>query len=367
MNQRLLEIQKAIFEIENPYPKDDLITCYKDFLKVRDFLPYYRFNQNVFNSLLDLTIDLWFTEKRINRISLLNSLYRYGFNVVRGKGFMDSVDRSTKMPPEVNKQAFFLFKNCFEHKCSLSQSQLEDAKQICNRILFNASLVDKDISWLSDNVEKSNMVLNRILRYPQKSSIISNWARKYYTYDEYRIRRSEIASWLIDENPSFEIDVQTLLDDFEYFNLRDKKAIREYEDEIEAQNIIERDLNGILSTQQLPKIYFGVEISKQESITSTPELILTKRAYNIFSPDFSKHYDTYIPDFVKMREEFHSNIEKTKKITMLWAIAYSRHDNNVKSKLLKKYYSDDIYWSFFKICKKLKLRNLLEWLKNNQE
>jgi hypothetical protein len=362
MNPKSLEIQKAILEIENPYPKDDLIACYKDFLKVRDFLPYYKFNLNVFTSLLDLTIDLWFTDKRINRISLLKSLHRYGFNVVSGKGFMNSVDRSTKMPSDVYKRAFLLLKNCYEHKCSLSQSQLEEAKQICNRILFNASLEDIDISWLCKNVEKSNMILNRILRYPQKSVIISNWARINYTNDEYRIRRSELASWLLDENPSFEIDMQTLLDDFEYFNLLDKKAIQEYEDEIEAQNIIERDLNGILSTQQHPKIYFGVEISTQESITSTPKLELIKRSYNIMAPDFSKHYDAYIPDFVKMRKEFHSNIEKTQKITMLWAIAYSRLENNVKPELLKKYYSDEIYWSFFKICKKLKLIHLLEWL-----
>ena len=42
MNDKQIQIQKAILNLENPYPNDNLITGYKDFLKVRDFLPFYK-------------------------------------------------------------------------------------------------------------------------------------------------------------------------------------------------------------------------------------------------------------------------------------------------------------------------------------
>jgi hypothetical protein len=44
MSKRCLAIERAIAKKENPYPKDDLITTYADFLKVREVLPFFSFN-----------------------------------------------------------------------------------------------------------------------------------------------------------------------------------------------------------------------------------------------------------------------------------------------------------------------------------
>jgi hypothetical protein len=365
MNHRILEIQKAILEIENPYPKDDLITCYKDFLKVRNYLPYYKFNLNVFKSLINLTCKLWNSKERISRISLLESIKRYGYNTIEGRGFSTIEAKSSNMPFEINIRTFSLFKNCFENPHWLSEKQIDEARKICNKLLINIRLESNDISWLCSNVEKSDLILNRILRYPAKSEIISNWAIKNYTQDKYRNRRAELVGWLIDQNPFFEVEKQTLIDDFEHSNMLDKEIIQNYENELEAQKVIERDLNGILSPQQNQLIYFGVDIGKQESIVSSPKLQLTKRLYKT-TPDFSKHYDAYVPDYEIMNEQFHSNIDLTYKITMLWSIAYSRIEIGIKSELLKKYYSNDTYYSFIKICKRLKMKGLLEWLKDEK-
>jgi hypothetical protein len=215
--------------------------------------------------------------------------------------------------------------------------------------LINSVLENIDVIWLCENVGMSDMILNRILRYPEKSTIISNWAHQHYKQDNYRIRRAELAGWILDETPNFEIDKQTLIDDFEYFNIIDINAIQEYENELAATKIIERDLKGILTIQ-----------------ASAPTLNLTKRPY-IPTPDFSKDYNAYVPDFKKMRAEFYPNIDLSFNLTMLWAIAYSRLDNTVKSELLKKYYCPEIYWSFFKICNKLRLSELLRWLMDKQK
>jgi hypothetical protein len=361
INQRTFEIQKAITELENPYPKDDLISSYKDYLKVRDYLPFYQFNLSVFSSLLNLTCDLWPSNKRINRLSLLQSIKRYGYITHQGKGYSTIAAKSADIPIEVNKKTFMLFKYCFEGRVVLSPKQLEEAMKICNRILINTVLEDTDIEWLCENAEKSNIILNRVLRYPAKSAIISHWVRQHDQMESYRIRRAELVGWMLDENPDFIIDKQTLTDDFEYFNTVDLKAIREYESELDGFNVIERDFKGILAARA-PSRMERLSGMHSETITQPPELELSKRFYNTHL-DYSRNHKTFIPDFEKLREEFYLKIDTTIKVTMLWAIAYSRLDATVKTELMKKYYSPEINWTYFKISKKLKLIESLKWLK----
>lgn len=69
--QRKIELQRAIIELEKPYPKDDLILSYPDFIKVWDYLIHYQFNPVVFENLVNLANDFWNSEKRISRLSML--------------------------------------------------------------------------------------------------------------------------------------------------------------------------------------------------------------------------------------------------------------------------------------------------------
>ena len=77
MNTIELEINRAITELENTYPSNNLISCYQDFLKHRDFLHLYQYNEKVFISLIDLTLNLWNSDKRINRASLISVTKKY--------------------------------------------------------------------------------------------------------------------------------------------------------------------------------------------------------------------------------------------------------------------------------------------------
>lgn len=46
-------------EIVNQYPKDNLILSYYDFLKLRNYIGYYKFNTVVFDNLLTLVNNEW--------------------------------------------------------------------------------------------------------------------------------------------------------------------------------------------------------------------------------------------------------------------------------------------------------------------
>jgi hypothetical protein len=357
MNQRKTEIQRAIFELEHPNPNDNLITCYKDFLKVRDFLPCFKYNPKVFKSLVDLTSEIWSTNQRINRISLLESLKKYSKNREKERG-----NDSTDLSSETKTKIFLLFKGCFDSPERLSANQINDAKNLCNYLLINLVLRVEEEKWLCENTGLHENILNRVLRYPIKSEVITNWVKENYNMDIYRIRRSELASWIISEDPNFEIDKNILFDDFRYFNISDLEAIKKYEYEVAVNNLIkERELSESLPSKDL----FNYEDVNPEFISSIPELKLTHRYYGI-SLDSSKDVRLHIPDFRKMSKYFYTNIDTTFKITMLWAIAYSRLDSKLKSELLKKYYCKETYWSFFKICKKYKLIKSLKWLKDRQ-
>lgn len=364
--KRKIEIQRAITTIERPYPKDDLILSYSDFLKVRDYLNYYQFNPNFFDNLLTLANDSWRSEKRISRLSLLQKVKQY-FYLSQYDSLKNYYNKHTQsnfqFKVETKKLMFSLFRKTFEEGNYIRYKQLDEARKICNNILINLELSPVEEEWLCSNILESDLILNRVLRYPKKSEIISNWAKSNYKNDILRSRRAELLSWIIDQDPTFEIDQQTLIDDFEYLNKSDLEAIQNYYDEIEANKIIEKELGEYLPKKKqydfFDNSYHGEQID-----LSVPELKLSKRPYNVMI-DSDKEYPQRIPNFEKLRLEFYANLSKHQKITMIWAIAYSRLDNTLKYSLLKKYYCNETYYSMFKVCVRDQNVKLLKWILEN--
>ncbi len=70
-------IKKTYLEIENKYPDNTDSLEYKDFLKIRNEIPYYLFNANLFFALVQLLCLEWNSTARINRISLLKMIQLY--------------------------------------------------------------------------------------------------------------------------------------------------------------------------------------------------------------------------------------------------------------------------------------------------
>lgn len=358
--KRKIEILRAIAEIENPYPKDDLILSYSDFLKVRDYLGSYQFNPIVFNNLTNLANDKWNTEKRISRLSLLQKIKQYLHQDATREYYSKNIKPNFQLKVETRKSLFNLFRKTFEERNYISHKQLDEARKICNNVLINLESTPTEEEWLCSNILLSELILNRALRYPIKSEVISNWAKSNFQNDILRSRRAELLSWIIDQEPTFEIDQQILIDDFEYLNQSDLQAIQNYDDEITANKIIEQELSEYLPKKTHYDL-FDSTYHEERIDLSVPELKLSKRPYGVII-DTSKEYPVSIPNFEKLREEFDTNLPTHQKVTMIWAIAYSRLDNTLKYSLLKKYYSNDTYYSIFRVCKRTKNIELLKWI-----
>lgn len=363
--QRKIEIQRTIKEIENPYPKDDLILSYSDFLKVRDYLKYYQFNPIVFDNLIALANDNWNTKKRINRLSLLQKIKLYILQETRKYNYSRVIKPNVELKIETRKSLFNLFKKTVEQGNSINHKQLDEARKICNNILIDLELTPIEEEWLCSNFLKSEMILNRVLRYPVKSELISNWSRSNFQNDILRIRRAELSSWIIDQEPTFEIDQQTLIDDYEYLNQSDLQAIQNYNDEIAANKIMEQELGEFLPKKRYWNDLFDDTPYKEEFDLSVPELKLPQRPYGVII-NSSEEYPISIPNFERLRARFYTDLPVEHKRTMIWAIAYSRLDNEIKFSLLKKYYSNETYYSMFKVCKRTKNVKLLKWILEQQ-
>jgi hypothetical protein len=244
--QRKIELQRAIIELEKPYPKGDLILSYSDFLKVRDYLSYYQFNPDIFDNLINLANDIWNTEKRISRLSLLQKIKQYLHHDTTRDYYSRNTKPNFQLNVETRKLLFNLFRKTFEEKNYISHKQLDEARKICNNVLINLELTPIEEEWLCSNIFVSELILNRVLRYPIKSEVISNWAKSNFQNDILRSRRAELLSWIIDQEPTFEIEQQILIDDFEYLNQSDLQAIQNYDDEIAANKIMEQELGEYL-------------------------------------------------------------------------------------------------------------------------
>ena len=361
------QISRAIAAIEHPYPPDDLIKTYKDFLKVRNVLPYYQYNPKVLVSLVDMLHSLWYSKERINRISLITVIKQYGSRV---KAVKDYYGRSKAelhpFPVETNRKICWLFQRCFDMELPINRKQAEYIMVVCNSLLIGAALGAEEEQWLCDNMHRSPMIVNRVLRYPLASPVISKWAGANYNNDNYRDRRAEMAGWVLDENPGFVVDEQTLADDFEYLNQKDKAAIRQYDEEMEAKKIMDSELGTLLKPKDsnLPELFFPDIPLPAEYYSAPPQLELTKRFYSvpIDSAACSK-YNRNVPDFNALTKTFHENIPHIQTTTMLWAITYSRLHIEKKEALLKKHYRESAANSFFYICRRLQSVNLLQWLK----
>jgi len=358
-----IELQNAIIKLENVFPTNDLIITYADFLKVKHYLGSYQFNPAVFQNILCLINTLWKSNKRINRLVLLIKLREY-LNTKdpdqQTSPHSRSFEFTNTLSLDIRKQLFELFTNIFDHPSHISSKQLEEARKYSNNLLINVGLTAVEEDWLCINADKSPHILNRILRYPIKSTIISKWARENFNNISFVTRRAELISWIIDEEPTFEVSSQQLLDDFENMNQLDRQAIQSYKDDTYANQIMERELGDILPRIKYNDVETG-EIREGRVDLDSPELKLIRRPY-AYPIDMNSDLFQHIPDFNKMSQEFYNQIELFKMKTMIWGIAYSRLDNESKSGLLKKYYCAETYHSLFKASKKIKNVEILKWL-----
>jgi len=342
------EIQNRILEYDTPDAPDDLIVMYQDFLKVRDFLFYYPFNPVVFKCLLKLTVDLWISDKRISRLSLLKALKgyysRYCDKSVNRYNRAASKHKSDSFPDEIKALIFHLFKLTVKDDRFITPLQVDEARKAANHLLIGMTLPDKDIKWLCDNAFVSEQVLNRVLRYPCKSEIITGWVKKNFENDQLRTRRYELIGWLLDYDPDYVINESTLLYDYQHFVGLDINELRQF---------YRKELGS-----------FAITTISGDSTN------IINFSFRIYGAPYGKlRLNVKSLDEVEAVLHFvSSDLDNIKVKMMIWAIAQSRLESDKKVEMLKKYYTEATHLEILRAAtNKFKNADLLRWILGKME
>jgi hypothetical protein len=365
---QLLTLKRSIYALNSPYPPDDIIITYFDFLKMRDFIHYFQFNLTVFDNLLKLTIDLWKTEKRISRISLMDIVKKYSYTNIQSEPKKFHNDKLIELPEKTCYLIFELFKMTYECPEKLSALQVEEVQKISSILIKDLPLSAECELWLCENAEKGERVLNRLLRYPIKSKIISKWARANFENDHFRNRRAEMLGWILDEDSSFELEKDVLIRDFDYINAVDLAALKDYENELVGNDILQRELGNILPQRSLDSFSFLETPNKNgfNPILNYPTLNFKRRFYNFYNSKKLEKANNRDELIEQMTLDFYSNLRTTLAITKIWGIGYSRLSNDLKTELLKTQYNENTHRSLVKVANMNKNIKILEWILEEQ-
>jgi hypothetical protein len=356
-------IKKIIYHLEGYLPPDDLIKSYADFLKQKEYLRYMKFNVNVFNSLVDLLSESWKSNARVNRLVLLSKTQKYKQNA----------ENPEIIPETTVNKLFALFKDIiFMQNFKTNVKSSDRLKHQIYLMLRGLRLRNEDLLWLCDKTETAMRILNRVLKYDYKSSVISDWARQNYEKDYIRLRRPVMTGWILDENPDFVVDGNTLTDDLEYENQIEIEKVRKHEEDMKAYQERKKmrkkppieDFNPFG-----PEDFFGGPIFEFEE--KEPKLDIRPRFFEGL-PSFEKHRETlgeYKRDelyYYKLKEIFTENIGIVKNLTMVWGVYYSRLEEDVKMELYQRYYTREINYVFFKIAMMHENLRMLRWLEGKK-
>jgi hypothetical protein len=348
-----LDLQKAIAKLEKPWPNDDFISNYSDFLKHRDLIIYHRFNPVVFEQLLDLAISHWTANQKVSRSSLVLTIRRYVS--VQGAD-LNNLDLLGKA------KVFELFKLTLLHPEFIPQGQRVEIEQRAAQLVYGLLLEGKQLIDLCELALHHPKALNRVLRYPSQSSIISNWVAAHFEHPVLQLRRAEAVGWMLDTNPEFEVDEAIIRRDFEHMNDLDRTAVT---------NVVMNDaVNELFNTDWLSEFPIDRSIPQDpfESPKKSPRIafgkdriVWIKRFYPVPTVH-DKTADDWVPDFEALEFFFEANHASLLKVTMVWGIAYSRIDKKLKSKLLRKYYCPETHYSISRVATKQGLLEVLKWM-----
>jgi hypothetical protein len=362
-----LEIQKEILKLEKPYPSDNFIESYPDFLKHRDYLAYYQFNSVVFHKLLLLIISLWETKNRISRISLLLFTKNYLNNAYdttpSSKKYEEKLKPGIELSLEIRKLIFKVLKLCIENNKYLIENQRESAEWHANSMLIHIALTEEEEVWMCNNFSKYQTILNRILKYPVASDTLYNWALQNYDNKELISRKAEIAALILNKNPEFEIKIQTIIEDYQYQKKLDQENYQKFLEGLEVINFIYKEL-GVLTFRneidgQIDRPFLNDEIDDTQPKTFQ----YSKRSYKVpIDMEIFNEYHFYFPNFKLLEEDFDNNINLWHCKSMIWAITFSKLDKKLKTQKIQKYYNEKTHKTVLLACKRDKNLDLYKWL-----
>lgn len=176
------------FYPERYVPK--IIYSTQDIYKYKSLLKGINYNDFILGYLTDIILNDIAKKRRFRKYDCLKVIRA----IVKSKGSNEIISK------EVIFKLFKIYKEFIN-------SENEEIQWCVSAIVKNSILSNEDIKWLVSHYHDSFHIINRLLRYPEKNSEVTAWAKHVYLNNEVSERISEIIGLLIDEDvPSFVVN-----------------------------------------------------------------------------------------------------------------------------------------------------------------
>ncbi|WP_276500680.1 hypothetical protein [Terrimonas pollutisoli] len=169
------------FSIDIP---DEILKEYQFVVMYKEFIKSATPQKRILNALLDITLDKIRLNKRFQKITMIR--------LIRSQSHPEVVDKI------IAEKLFELFR-------SLLWTVNDEIAWKLSVSLRDIMLTKEQLFWLIDNYKRSVHIQNRLLRYPQKNTIISEWAKQVYSNHELKDREVELAGLILNIDQGFRL------------------------------------------------------------------------------------------------------------------------------------------------------------------
>lgn len=166
--QFLEDVYLRHFPIDIP---DECLESYESIISHKDLLRRTKPSEKILHRLLDILIERISKNLRYQKLTMVKLIKQQLHPEL--------------MTDEVINRLFFIFQ-------SLIVDATDEVAWKLTMTIKDIELGDEQIIWLVDHYEKSNHIINRLLRYPKANKTIYRWAQKCLDNAELENRLSEL-------------------------------------------------------------------------------------------------------------------------------------------------------------------------------
>lgn len=390
----------------------------QSYYKVRADLSHYRFDAGVMEDLIRLNLKYFDEDRRLNRYRLFQQTvgFIWDYKTNADSHFGRSIRIFQEQPSQqIILLCFELFQRVSTDKFDLLfRSQSKSPFWDLIEILIRVPLPDIQWEWILNHAAAYPNVRILVEQTFHKNKNIADWIQQHWNQDFLSAQRARYAAHLIDWYPNFELDEAIIIQDCDTLNRMDQAyidaMIQDYQEE-EIMREVDLNLNsnrrwrtqseedpigseynlnevpesgenfsnnrwtrmGMDDVEEegaynayLVTLYserFGRQMPSKFTGFQKPYCFLphTKRLYYIPQKE-EKREEVSFPDFEKGRETLLADIEMYRCKYNLWAIAESRLTKAEKFKRMKKFYREDLIYTWIYIAKLKESPAMLKWV-----
>lgn len=181
---------------------DEVLKNYKTIIEFKELIKNSIPEKRILNNILDVAITKINNKERFQKILFIK--------IIRKQIKPEFVDE------KITEKLFYIFQ-------SLLNEVNSDISWSLSFLIKDIKLTEDNIKWLIENCDKSEHIINRLLRYPFPNEKITKWGKTCFKNIEFKSRLSELISLQLnfDKNYSHK-DKNALLWGIHYSKLDDK-------------------------------------------------------------------------------------------------------------------------------------------------